>query len=836
MIKLLQMKTILILLCLGVSSAFAQQPTQTVRGKVFDSESQFPLVGVKVQIFTSDSTKKYRVVTDFDGEFKIPNIPVGKHELTTTILMYGVKTITIEVNSGKETIVQIPMTESFVEQEDVVVTGRKKGEVINELALISSQQFSVSETDRYPGSRSDPARMASNFAGVGGADDSRNDIVIRGNSPLGVVWRVEGVDIPNPSHFSISGSTGGPVSILNNKILANSDFFMSAFPAEYGNSTSGVFDLKLRKGNDSKHEFTGQFGFLGTELMAEGPMSKDGNSSYLVMGRYSTLSLFSSLGIKIGTDAVPTYGDGAFKFNWKLKNGGALSLFAIGGASDIAIEIENPGTLAEQLAAGGTTEETSELYGEGDRDQFFGTAMAVTGLTYKKPLNEKTFLTATLAYSYEQQKSNHDFIDRTGTIIGDDSIVVHNGRYDLMAYAFKISKGSGFFSVNHKINKKHLIKAGINVDAYFYNMHDSVLEAGHTMDPSTHVWDERWDYEGASMLVQPFVQWKWRMTEKMAFTAGIHNQFFSFMGNDKINMSIAEPRIGWKLKMKNGQAISAGAGVHSMTQPMYTYLYHQEDADGEKVYENMDMDFSRSLHTGVGYEKAFKKSLNLKMEAYYQHLYNIPVTVAPSAFSLINMGSGFQRFFPQDLQNTGTGTNYGAEITLQKYFDKSFFFMFSGTVFNSTYVASDNIERSTSYNGNYVFNLLAGKEWKVGEKQSISLGFKATVAGGKLYGTVDTAATNTFQELIYLDEGFNARQFPVYYRIDAKINWKFNAKKVTHEIGLDLVNVTARQNLLGLSYAPDLFDSSAEPVAERYQLGFLPLFYYKIDFRFDGKK
>lgn len=830
------MKTILILLCLGVSSAFAQQPTQTVRGKVFDSESQFPLVGVKVQIFTSDSTKKCRAVTDFDGEFKIPNIPVGKHELTTTILMYDAKTITIEVNSGKETIVQIPMTESFIEQEAVVVTGRKKGEVINELALISSQQFSVSETDRYPGSRSDPARMASNFAGVGGADDSRNDIVIRGNSPLGVVWRVEGVDIPNPSHFSISGSTGGPVSILNNKILANSDFFMSAFPAEYGNSTSGVFDLKLRKGNDSKHEFTGQFGFLGTELMAEGPMSKDGKSSYLVMGRYSTLSLFSSLGIKIGTDAVPTYGDGAFKLNWKLKNGGALSLFAIGGASDIAIEIENPGTLAEQLANGDRTEETSELYGEGDRDQFFGTAMAVTGLTYKKPLNEKTFLTATLAYSYEQQKSNHDFIDRTGHIIDGDSIVVHNGRYDLMAYAFKISKGSGFFSVNHKINKKHLIKAGINVDAYFYNMHDSVLEAGHTMDPSTHVWDERWDYEGASMLVQPFVQWKWRMTEKMAFTAGIHNQFFSFIGNDKINMSIAEPRIGWKLKMKNGQAISAGAGMHSMTQPMYTYLYHQEDADGEKVYENMDMDFSRSLHTGVGYEKAFKKSLNLKMEAYYQHLYNIPVTVAPSAFSLINMGSGFQRFFPQDLQNTGTGTNYGAEITLQKYFDKSFFFMLSGTVFNSTYVASDNIERSTSYNGNYVFNLLAGKEWKVGEKQSVSLGFKATVAGGKLYGTVDTAATNTFQELIYLDEGFNSRQFPVYYRIDAKINWKFNAKKVTHEIGLDLVNVTARQNLLGLSYAPNLFDSSAEPVVERYQLGFLPLFYYKIDFRFDGKK
>jgi len=301
------------------------------------------------------------------------------------------------VNSGKETIVQVPMMESFIEQEAIVVSGRKKGAVINELALISAQQFSVSETDRYAGSRSDPARMASNFAGVGGADDSRNDIVIRGNSPLGVVWRVEGIDIPNPSHFSIAGSTGGPVSILNNKILGNSDFFMSAFPAEYGNSTSGVFDLKLRKGNDQKHEFTGQFGFLGTELLAEGPLSKDGKSSYLAMGRYSTLSLFKSMGIQIGTDAVPTYGDGAFKFNWKLKNGGALSLFAIGGVSDIAIKISDQ----YPLTLGGQSE---EVYGEGDRDQYFGTAMGVAGLSLKKPLNEKTFLAATIAYSVERQR------------------------------------------------------------------------------------------------------------------------------------------------------------------------------------------------------------------------------------------------------------------------------------------------------------------------------------------------------------------------------------------------------------------------------------------------
>jgi hypothetical protein len=816
---IIQMKTLLLFACLCVTTVYAQQPTQVVRGKVVDSETQFPIIGAKVQIFTSDSTKKYRALTNPDGDFKIQNVPVGKHELVASYMTYDTKSITIEVNSGKETIIQVPMQESFVEQEEVVVQGRKKGEVLNELALLSARQFSVSETDRYPGSRSDPARMASNFAGVGGADDSRNDIVIRGNSPLGVVWRVEGIDIPNPSHFAIAGSTGGPVSILNNKILANSDFFMSAFPAEYGNSTSGVFDLKLRKGNDQKHEMTGQFGFLGTELLAEGPLSKDGKASYLAMARYSTLSLFQKIGVQLGTDAVPTYGDGAFKFNWKLKKGGSLSWWAMGGASDISILISEQYPL--NLSA---SEGSQELYGEGDRDQFFGTAMGVTGLTLKKPVNEKTFITSTLAYSIERQRSNHDFIARNASITGGDSIISIDSIYPLMAYVYQISKASGYFSMNHKVNKRHLIKAGINVDAFFYNMTDSVLDPTHT------AWMNRWNYTGNSVLVQPFVQWKWRMTENMQFTAGLHNQYFSLSNS----YSIAEPRVGWKLKMKNGQALSAGGGMHSMTQPMYTYLY---DPNNDGVLENKNMDFSRSIHTGIGYEKAFKKSLNLKVEAYYQHLYNIPVTVDDTtAFSLINMGSGFQRFFPAELKNTGTGTNYGVELTLQKYFDKSFFFLFSGTLYDSKYVGSDGIERSTSYNGNYIVNLLAGKEFKIGENQSISLGFKGTYAGGKLYGPVDNTQSVYLQELVFANDGFNSLQFPDYFRIDAKINWKLNAKAVTHEIGLDLVNITNQANLLGLSYAPDLFDPSAQPTAERYQLGFLPIFYYKIDFRFDGKK
>ncbi len=797
------------------------QPSQNVRGRVMDSDTHSPIYGAKVKVSTPDTTKIYGAITEDDGTFIIPSVPVGKHQLSVFIVGYDEKIMTVDVNSGKETVLEIPLSESFYkETEEVVVSARKSGEVINELALISARQFSVEETDRYPGSRSDPARMASNFAGVQGADDSRNDIIVRGNSPLGVVWKVEGIDIPNPSHFSVSGSTGGPVSIINNKILGNSDFFMSAFPAEYGNSTAAIFDLKLRNGNNKSHEFTGQFGFLGTELLAEGPMNKSGTASYLVMGRYSTLSMFKTMGIKIGTDAVPTYGDGAFKFNWRLKNGGNLSFFGIGGKSKIEILI------SEQK------EYSTEMYGEGDRDQYFGTAMMVTGLNYKKSLSEKTFFSTTLAYSYEEQKSQHFYLIRQLDTLnkgGSDETyrISVDSIYPMMGYKFATHKISHHMAFTHKFNTRHLIKAGLNTDLYYVVQNDSVLPL-----LTDTFFQQRWDFKGASILVQPFVQWKWRASENMDVTAGLHAQYYSLSNS----LSPVEPRLGWRLKMNNNQSLFAGAGLHSQMQPLYTYTYNRFDANGGKIYHNKNMDFTKSIHTGIGYDKSFKKSWNLKTEAYYQYLYGIPVTIAPSSYSLINMGAGFARFFPDSMENTGTGTNYGIEVTVQKFFDKTFFFLVTGSLYDSKYIGSDGIQRNTSYNGNYAVNVLSGKEFKLNEKQSVSVGFKATYAGGRRYGYVDVAKTELFHELYFKDEGFNTRRFRDYFRLDLKVNWKYNAKKTTHEIGLDLVNVLNTRNILSLAYAPNLANPLAEPIAEKNQLGFLPLFYYRIDFRFEKKK
>ncbi|MBK9456946.1 MAG: hypothetical protein IPO24_15865 [Bacteroidetes bacterium] len=273
-----------------------------------------------------------------------------------------------------------------------------KREVNNEMAVVSVRTFSVEETDRYAGSRGDPARMASNFAGVQGADDSRNDIVVRGNSPIGVLWRLEGVDIPNPNHFAIAGTTGGPVSIINNKYLSNSDFFTGAFPAEYGNSIAGVFDLNMRRGNNEQHEFSGQLGFL-VELFAEGPINKSKKSSYLGSFRYSTLQLFQFMNLSIGTSAVPNYFDGGVKLSFP-KGTSIINVFAIGGKSNIDILVSE------------YSKAETELYGDSDRDQYFGTSMAVAGVSYGMQLNPKAYGKAVVAYSWQENHANHILVYR----------------------------------------------------------------------------------------------------------------------------------------------------------------------------------------------------------------------------------------------------------------------------------------------------------------------------------------------------------------------------------------------------------------------------------------
>ena len=793
-------------------SGFSQELTQSIRGRVIDKDTRQPIPGVNV-ILMDDTTNLSGTTTDFGGRYTLKELSIGRHALQFSFIGYLPQyTNNVIVNSGRQTILNIEIEESAQELKAVEICASRDGEPLNEMAIVSARQFNIAETERYAGSRGEPSRMAANFAGVQGADDSRNDIVIRGNSPQAILWRLEDIPISNPNHFNIPGTAGGSVSILNNKTLGNSDFYTGAFPAEFGNANAGVFDLNMRTGNNEKHEFIGQFGFLGTEVLLEGPISKEKNITYMASYRYSTLALIGGLGINYGTSAIPKYQDASFKVNIPGKGASSLSIFGVGGWSNIDILISDQETPAER-----------NIYGDNDRDQHFGSQMGIVGASYTRSLNEKTYWKNVVAFNHSQVDSYHELVYRQLTA---DSTYQVDSMRPLLNYTFRDDRIIAHSYINTKLNRRNVLKFGIVTEQIFFNFVDSTWIFDSTQ-VDYNDWRVRWNTAMSAQLIQPYIQWKHRTDKGLTITAGIHSQVFTLSHS----ISKAEPRVAIKKTFKDGSSLTAGAGMHSQVQPYYMYFYSQsENADGTRALHNKNMDFSYASHAIMGYERMLKPMLRFKSELYYQYLWNIPIEQTSSSFSLANTGSGFERFFPDTLLNNGTQINYGIEFTLEKFFSKTYYFMTTLALFESKYVASDQITRNTDFNGRYAASALIGKEFKLSKKSMISVGTNITSVGGRWYGPADVAASNQAKELMVIDSLRNTKQFPDYFRVDIKVNYRLNTQKITHEIGLDLVNVINVKNVLSLTYAPDESNDPNKSIRREYQLGRLPLFYYRISF------
>ena len=797
-------KLLSVLLLLISTSAIAQH-TQRLRGKITDKDTHTPLSGVTVMI--PDIENRPGTVTDDNGNYQINDIPVGKHTIQISYISYQRQTLAnVLFTSGKEVVLDIEMEESAMEIAEVEVTTKK--EHINEMAIVSAKTFDVQETERYAGSRNDPARMASNFAGVQGADDSRNDIIIRGNSPQGLLWRLEDIDIPNPNHFAVPGTSGGLVSILNNRTLANSDFFTGAFPAEYGNSTAGAFDLKTRNGNSHRYEGSFQLGFLGTEIAAEGPINEKKGSSYLLTYRYSTLKLFDGLNIKIGTNSVPNYQDGAIKLNFPMGKKGNLSLFGIGGLSKIDLIVSK------------LTEPSEELYGESDRDQYFTSNTGVIGASYSHTLNKSTYTKITIGQTANKIASHHDKVFRDGDFKLDSL-------KSILDYDFNTKSTVAHWYINKKFSARHTLKAGVINTLYVLNMVDSSRQ----YPPTRQDWQQRIDFTGNTDLIQPYVQYKFRPSDQLTLTAGLHGQYLTHNHSKSI-----EPRVGLRWRTSEKDVLSLGYGLHSQMQPLYQYFSHLPQNTKDQMH-NYDLGFTRSHHLVSGYERMLFNTVRFRTEVYYQYLFNVPIETKPgSSFSGLNQGASFSRTFPDTLENKGTGYNYGLEITLERSFNRGYYFMFTGSLYDSRAKGNDGIYRNTDYNGKYAFNLLGGYEKKLGKNSTLITGGKITYAGGRLYSPPDVASSDAIGDLVIIEGFRNTLQFPDYFRADLKLGLRVNTKKLTHEIAVDFVNVLGTKNLLTLSYSSDLAAQGKYPFIKEYQLGFLPLFYYRIDLGLSNKK
>lgn len=786
-------KKFTLLLLIFVNTLFSQTLTQTIKGTVVDKQSQTPLPGVVVQVINSDPL--LGTSTNDKGEFKIERVPIGRWQLKFQVVSYKERYITVILNAGKESVTNLEMEESVIQGEEVVITAEQdKTKTNNKMSTVSSRVFSAEEAARYAGSRNDPARMAANFAGVSGANDSRNDIIIRGNSPLGILWRLNGLDIPNPNHFGNAGSTGGPISILNNNTLDNSDFMTGAFAADYGNATSGVFDLKMRQGNNEKHEFIAQLGFNGFELGAEGPLSKNKNASFMVNYRYSTLSVFKALNIDFGTGAaVPQYQDLTFKTDFSTKKFGKFSFWGIGGLSYVAL-------LESDKKAG------QDLYGYSARDTYFRSNVGASGITHILLFKNNAYLKTNIGVSGNY---NRVIADRIDTAFKTPKNLKPEYRQTTQNIRYSLNT-----TYNKKFNSRNFINTGVYTELYQTIFVDS---NDYLFGDNTFITLR--NYKGSTALLRGFVQWQHKFSDNFLINAGISDQFFLLNNSNAI-----EPRIGLKYSITRKQALSLGGGLHSQLQPIYIY-FATDTTKNNRVETNKNLDYTRAAHAVLAYDNNFAEHFRIKTEVYYQYIFNAPVKNYPDYFSVLNLGADFNSPNVSNLVSTGTGYNYGLEVTLEKFYNKGYYFLFTGSVFESKYTGSDGVLRNTAFNGNYVFNLLGGKEFKIKQNHILSFDIRGTYSGGKRYTPIDLDASIANNSEVRDVSQAYTQQYSNYFRLDVKPGYRFNKKKVTHEFSIDIQNVTRNLNVFQQTY-----DITNKTIKTDYQLRFFVIPQYRVLF------
>ena len=664
------------------------------------------------------------------------------------------------------------------------------------MVSVSGRNFQAEETSRYAGSRGDPSKMVSNYAGVSSGNDAQNNIVVRGNSPLGVLWRLEGVDIPNPNHFSTQGATGGPVSMLNNNVLGSCDFLTGAFPSEYGNKTAAVFDLKLRNGNNEKTEFTGQVGINGIELGAEGPISKKQGSSYIINYRYSTLAIFNMLGISFGVSGNPQYQDLSFKVNIPTVKAGIFTFWGVGGISAISL-------LDSQQ------KKSDWSFTSKGQDLVFGSSMGATGFAhtyfFKSNVSGKLSLSASASNFNATVDTLAPFDVSKFRIAGNNST-----EGNLIAN----------YTVTDKINASHLIKVGATYQTILFNAHS--FDYSSVYGKYITQLDVK---NGTAGLAQSFVEWQYRPSEKVTINSGIH--FQDLLLN---NTWALEPRLGMRYKLSPKQNISIAYGMHSQMQPTIYYFYENYIPSTDSYYRsNRNLDLSKSQHLILSYDYNFINGIRFKFETYYQYLYNIPVQQnLNSSFSMINEGNALEGLTLIDsLANKGTGKNYGLEFTIEKFFSKHYYFMTTTSIYQSKYTGSNNVEYHTSYDGGYVFNALAGYELGLGKTKtkSLSLDLKYTQAGGNRYTPIDLEKSILAGTSVYIDNEAFSQRLKTYSRIDVKLSYKMNRKKTSHSLFFTVENILNRQNVLRQSYNAD-----TKSIQTEYQFGIFPYGGYRIEF------
>lgn len=782
------------IICLMVLSQFtgqAQVYHQVVYGRVLDSESHQAIVAASVVCETCHPVRG--CATDSAGYFKM-EVPVGRHNVTATHIAYLPVTIKdIQAGTGKAVVLNIEMHEQVFQTRDISVNG-SYNRWINPMASVSVRSLRSQDAARYAAGYFDPSRMVTNFAGVAVSNsDDKNEIIVRGNSPRGLLWRLEGIEIPNPNHFANGeGASGGSYTAITTNVLSTFDFFTGSFPAEYGNALSGVMDLNLRTGSTEKHEYSVMLSVLGTELSAEGPFKKNSGNSFLADFRIANFKYLKYLGAYTEDELgiIPKTKDWVAKATIKTKKAGTFNFFTLGGNSSV-------GDIA--------TADTEELQKGGDSDEYKEShELAIAGVKHLFDFTDnRSYIRSTLAYTYELTSDINDQVDTTmkKTVTYNESF-----RYPALRFASVIS---------HKLSSGHSVRAGVSFNCIFGDMFARRLLTGTLYDTLIDNRGKGW-YSGA------WAQWKYKSQNNLETNTGIHVLYSG------INRELAvEPRFGLTLQLSEKNSFNLGSGLFSRLEPLSIYFYRVRIDSKTREPRNKDLKTTKAFHITAGFNQFFNENLHLNVEGYFQYLYDVPIRETPTGqYSILNSSEGLPDVI---LANKGKGKNTGLEITLEKTFSHNYYFLATASLFDSKYKAPDGYWYNTYYNSNYVFNLQSGKEFPLGKYHQNVLGFRlrGIYRGGFRYTPVNEISTLKNKRIIYETWNTYGESLPGFKRLDMGLTYRINKKNYAWMFLCDIQNIADTRNILRRQFA---YQNKAITILNSKSIGMVPIVSVKVEF------
>lgn len=742
---------------------------QTVRGVVVNADTGAALPYISVGI---TDIPEIGAITDSLGNFILNNVPIGRHSFKATSIGYHSSVINeILVTSSKEVYLEIFMKENTKELGEIVVSAYSNDDApLNKMILVGGRMLSVEQASRYAGGLDDPARFVTAFAGVASAG-SGNGISIHGNAPHLLQWRLEGIEIPNPNHFAdITTLGGGILSSLSNKVLGNSDFLIAAFPAEYDNAISGVFDMKLRNGNNQKHEHTAQIGILGMEFASEGPINRENNSSYIASARISTTSLMSRV-MNMDLGGTFDYSDVNFKLNFPVRNAGTFSVWGTGYFDNYKTKLEKQ-------------DEWEYFYDRSKaKDKQY---MGAGGLTHRFYFNENTLLKTILASTYSKfsaEQYMHDYSNNS-TLYGD----LYNRTGNLVGTMSLSKKYSSAFTNTTGFTFQHM--------TYKMNLEKAPYE-GEPLEPMSQG-------EGRTSLISGYTSSSVELNDKVTFNFGINGQYLTLNRNWTV-----EPRASVKWRKTDRISWALAYGLHSRMEKIDVYFV-KKSALGMDNKVNKNLDFIKAHHVMLSYNYKISNDINLRIEPYFQYLYDVPV-IADSSYCVLNR----DEFYVEDaLVNKGRGRNIGIDITFEKYLNKGYYYMATATLFDSRYMGGDGKWYNTKFNRNYILNILGGKEWVVGKNKNRvwSVNLRCVLQGGDRYSPIDEAATMADPDKLvqYNENKAYTNQFDPIFMFHYTVSYRINLKGKSHEFAIKAMSTGKEYHGHSYNYKTGKIDSDRQ--------------------------